>query len=43
MALLHEAQQAAADLLARDPELSGCPETARRLEEMFESSADAMN
>ena len=43
IALLHEAQQAAADLLARDPELSGCPETARRLEEMFESSADAMN
>ena len=46
-ALAHAAcqlAQAAADaLLARDPELSGCPETARRLEEMFESSADAMN
>ena len=43
MALLKEAQTAAANLLERDPELEGCPETARRVESMFEINADAMN
>ncbi|MBD5150240.1 MAG: ATP-dependent DNA helicase RecG [Oscillibacter sp.] len=43
MALLKEAQTAAAKLLERDPELEGCPETARRVASMFEVNADAMN
>ena len=43
MALLKEAQAAAVKLLERDPELEGCPETARRVESMFEVNADAMN
>ena len=43
MALLKEAQTAAVNLLERDPELEGCPETARRVENMFEINADAMN
>ena len=43
MALLKEAQAAAVKLLERDPELEGCPETARRVESMFEINADAMN
>ena len=43
MALLKEAQTAAVKLLERDPELEGCPETAKRVETMFEVNADAMN
>ena len=43
MALLKEARTAAVKLLERDPELEGCPETARRVETMFEVNADAMN
>ena len=39
MALLREAQEAAARLLERDPELVGCPETAARVEEMFTETA----
>ena len=39
MALLREAQEAAARLLERDPELAGCPETAARVEEMFTETA----
>lgn len=43
MALLKEAQAAALALLARDPGLHTCPETARRVEEMFTAHGDAMN
>lgn len=43
IALLKEAQTAAMDLLERDPELTGCPETAARVEAMFEVSGNAMN
>ena len=43
MALLKEAQTAALELLRRDPALESCPETARRVEAMFEVNADAMN
>ena len=43
MALLKEAQSAAAALLERDPELAGCPETAARVEAMFAANGEAMN
>jgi ATP-dependent DNA helicase RecG len=43
MALLREAQQAAEDVLAADPELKGCPAAAERLREMFETNEEAMN
>ena len=43
MALLQEAQQAAADLLARDPQLTACPLTARRVRELFDENRDALN
>ena len=43
MALLKEAQQAAADLLERDPELSSCPLTQRRVEELFAENRDTLN
>lgn len=43
MTLLKEAQGAAAALLERDPELSGYPETAARVEELFAANGDAMN
>ena len=36
MSLLHEAQQAAEELLRQDPELRGCPVTAQRVRQMFE-------
>ena len=41
--LLKEAQQAAEDLLAEDPELSTCPAAAERVTELFTQQADAMN
>ena len=43
MALLHEAQQAAEELLRKDPELNAYPETARRVRRMFELSGDTLN
>ncbi len=43
MALLKEAQSAAAALLEQDPELAGCPETAVRVEAMFAANGEAMN
>ncbi len=43
MELLRQAQQAAEDLLRRDPELSDEPETARRVQFLLEQNADAMN
>ncbi len=43
MELLRQAQQAAEDLLRRDPELSDEPETARRVRFLLEQNADAMN
>ena len=43
MALLQEAQQAAADLLARDPQLTACPLTARRVRDLFDENRDALN
>ena len=41
--LLKEAQQAAEDLLARDPELNSCPAAAERLRELFTQAADTLN
>ena len=41
--LLQEAQQAALELLERDPELKTCPAAAERVEELFRQKADAMN
>ena len=41
--LLQEAQQAALELLERDPELKTCPAAAARVEELFRQKADAMN
>ena len=41
--LLQEAQQAAEDLLAQDPDLSAHPATAARIEELFTQSADTLN
>ena len=41
--LLKEAQQAAEDLLARDPELTSCPAAAERLRELFTQAADTLN
>jgi len=41
--LLQEAQAAADDLLARDPELRTCPATAVRVAELFDRSADMLN
>lgn len=41
--LLKEAQEAAERLLAEDPELAGCPATARRIAELFDQSADLLN
>ena len=43
MALLREAQQAAEEVLAADPELKSCPAAAERLREMFETNEDSMN
>ena len=43
MALLREAQEAAEELLRRDPELEAHPLTAQRIQAMFAASADAMN
>ena len=43
MSLLREAQQAAEEVLAADPELKSCPAAAERLREMFETNEDAMN
>ena len=43
MALLHEAQQAAEELLRKDPELNAYPETAQRVRRMFELSGDTLN
>ena len=41
--LLKEAQAAAEDLLAADPELETCPATAERVAELFTQNADALN
>jgi ATP-dependent DNA helicase RecG len=41
--LLQEAQAAADDLLARDPELTSCPATAERVTELFAQNADTLN
>ena len=43
VALLKEAQGAAEELLAADPELRGHPLTARRVEEMFAAGGEALN
>ena len=43
MALLKEAQQAAEDLLRRDPDLASCPLTAQRVRELFDVNRDALN
>ena len=43
MALLREAQDAAAALLEEDPELAEHPLTARRVEEMFSGGEGALN
>jgi ATP-dependent DNA helicase RecG len=43
MALLKEAQAAAEELLAHDPELSRHPRVASRLTQLFKENADAMN
>ena len=41
--LLQEAQQAAEDLLTKDPDLSAHPATAERIAELFTQSADTLN
>ena len=41
--LLREAQEAADALLERDPDLAGCPATARRVTELFTQAADTLN
>lgn len=41
--LLQEAQSAAEGLLREDPELSGCPAVAARVEELFRQNADTLN
>ena len=41
--LLKEAQQAAEDLLERDPELTAYPATAERIAELFTQAADTLN
>ena len=41
--LLREAQQAAEDLLKRDPELKHYPATAERVAELFTQNADTLN
>ena len=41
--LLQEAQQAALELLASDPELSAHPATAERVRRLFDQAADTMN
>ena len=41
--LLKEAQAAAEDLLARDPDLATCPAAAERVAALFAQNADAMN
>ena len=43
MELLRQAQQAAEELLERDPALEGCPAAVRRVRLLLEQSADAMN
>ena len=43
MDLLREAQRAAEEVLAADPELEDCPAAAERLREMFDTNEDAMN
>lgn len=43
MELLRQAQQAAEELLDRDPELESCPAAVRRVRLLLEQSADAMN
>ena len=42
-ALLKEAQDAAVDLLERDPDLAAHPAIARRLTELFELNGEALN
>lgn len=41
--LLRQAQEAAEELMAKDPELDSCPDTAKRVGELFTQSADALN
>ena len=41
--LLREAQQAAEELLARDPGLASCPATAERVQELFTQNANTLN
>ena len=41
--LLQEAQKAAEDLLARDPELETCPATAERVAALFSAAEDTLN
>ena len=43
VALLKEAQAAAAELLEQDPNLEGYPVTAQRVREMFEAGGDTLN
>ena len=41
--LLQEAQAAARQLLAEDPELTSCPATAERIQALFTQAADTLN
>ena len=43
MRLLHQAQAAARDLLARDPDLAGHPPLRRRVEALFRAQGDGFN
>ena len=40
---LTEAQEAALQLLSEDPDLTSCPATAERVEDLFTQQADALN
>ena len=41
--LLQEAQAAARQLLAEDPELASCPAAAERVADLFAQQANALN
>ena len=43
MRLLHQAQAAARDLLAQDPDLAGHPALRQRVEELFQAQGDGFN
>ena len=41
--LLREAQDAAGELLERDPQLASCPAAAERIEALFSKASDTLN